>query len=425
MHFTPNSPDEKIQPKDDLAIPLNEIHHTFRRKLFQDMLPLWSSLGVDHIQGGFCESISLDGTVPEVNRRIRVSARQVYVFAESARLGLNPIAATACILHGHHFLSRHSSQHGLIYHNISRDGCLIDLGHDLYDQAFLLLSYASAYRHTGNRDFAHQASISLASIRTMFTHSLGGFVDHTVTLLPLRANPHMHLLEAALAWMAIDNSLDWRFLADELVDLFQTRFFDPHHGVVQETFDANWKAITEGGKCKIEPGHNFEWGWLLMRWQEMTGKDIGGRAQNLISFAETFGYDPSRQVAVNECWSDGSSLDRTARLWPQTERLKAWLAVATCSQGTSAKRQAQARALDAARGLLAYFPSKAPGLWHDVMLEDGTFKTGPAPASSLYHIVCAYSALYDYVGTLHATEDDNAPRSLQTIARDRAVELSA
>jgi mannose/cellobiose epimerase-like protein (N-acyl-D-glucosamine 2-epimerase family) len=392
--------------------------------LFEDILPLWSTIGVDRVRGGFCESIDEDWSVPDVARRVRVSARQLYVFSEAARLGFNPTVASVYIRHAARFLEAHSNEDGFINHRIEPDGSCPEAGHDLYDQAFLLFAWASAYRHLGDTFFRQRALDLLKSVRLRFAHPAGGFIDRTDKPFPLRANPHMHLLEAALAWMEIDRDPAWRRLADEMVALFQAHFFDPMRGVVREMFDANWSVIEEGGRCRIEPGHNFEWAWLLMRWETATGGKAGAAPQAMIDFAEIHGHDPVRHVAINECWDDGLPCDRTARLWPQTERLKAWLAVADASSGIG-RLQAEANALDAARGLLSYLGCQSRGLWHDIMLEDGSFKAGSAPASSLYHIICALAELVRYV---QITEEDGAQAPEETtpaFIASSAMELSA
>jgi mannose-6-phosphate isomerase len=43
----------------------------------------------------------------------------------------------------------------------------------------------------------------------------------------------------------------------------------------------------------------------------------------------------------------------------------------------------------AARALRRYFETSLNGLWYDKMTFDGRLVDEPAPASSLYHIVCA------------------------------------
>jgi mannose/cellobiose epimerase-like protein (N-acyl-D-glucosamine 2-epimerase family) len=393
--------DVDIRSKEEMLFTLDDASSKLLRILFDDIIPLWSTVGTNHSSGGYNESIDSDGNVPQSARRIRVSARQVYAFCEASRLGWSRLAATSCLRHGCDFLSRHSSGDGLIHHSLSSDGEYGDGGHDLYDQAFLLFAYANAFSHLGREADRQRGRDILAALRRRFAHSAGGFIDHTEKPFPLRSNPHMHLLEAALAWVAIDDDPDWRALADEIVALFRGCFFDDATGVVREYFTPDWRAIEEEGRCRIEPGHNYEWAWLLMRWEAVTGSNAGDCAGRMVNFAETYGYDAQRHVAINEFWSDGLPCDQTARLWPQTERLKAWLAIAARSHGLE-RQQAECRALDAAAGLLRYLETGVPGLWHDVMLEDGTFRPAVSPASSFYHIICAMGELSRYVASPHA-----------------------
>lgn len=78
-----------------------------------------------------------------------------------------------------------------------------------------------------------------------------------------------------------------------------------------------------------------------------------------------------------------------ARLWPQTERLKATLLAARLS----GDEHYWSVAADAAASLFPYLDTRVPGLWRDLRLESGEFAEGPAPASSFYHLVGALAAL--------------------------------
>lgn len=391
--------DDIFQPANGSApVPhpaLVEISEKLQKLLLEDILPVWSTVGIDFVQGGFCETIASDWSVPRGSRRVRVTARQVYAFCVGAELGWNRNAAAACARHGGRFLERYSSEAGFLNHVLADDGT-VEGEYDLYDQAFLLLSYAHAYRLLQDCTLIERGKALVQSVRQQFRNPAGGFIDATKRPHPLRSNPHMHLLEAALAWAVVDPSDLWRDLAEELVSLFRTKFFDDDRGFVRELFDSKWQAIEEGERYRVEPGHNFEWAWLLLRWKEITGGDCGEHPYRLIDFAETYGYDNIRRVAVNEVWSDGAPSDSNARLWPQTERLKAWLAVAEL-RDVQARGQAEAHAREAAETLLRYISTGANGLWHDVMTDDGRFKAGASPASSLYHIVCALAELTRYV----------------------------
>ena len=83
--------------------------------------------------------------------------------------------------------------------------------------------------------------------------------------LPLLANPHMHLLEAVQSWALIDADPGWQSMADEIVGLALERLIDPELGVVFERFDGQWRALSEDSDRLLEPGHQFEWAWLLLR----------------------------------------------------------------------------------------------------------------------------------------------------------------
>src|SRR5262245_19768973 len=75
----------------DLAFDSRGIVRTLRQWAVVRALPLWSSAGYDHAQGGFQEYLSPDGTPdPSATRRLRVQARQIYVYAHAAELGWYP-----------------------------------------------------------------------------------------------------------------------------------------------------------------------------------------------------------------------------------------------------------------------------------------------------------------------------------------------
>ena len=108
-------------------------------------------------------------------------------------------------------------------------------------------------------------------------------------------------------------------------------------------------------------------------------------ALKMIDDAEKLGTDFARGVAINALLDDYSVHDAAARLWPQTERIKA----AVLAAETTGDAKYWEMAVSAAVGLLAYLRTPVPGLWRDKYLADETFVEEPAPASSFYHIVLA------------------------------------
>ena len=94
-----------------------------------------------------------------------------------------------------------------------------------------------------------------------------------------------------------------------------------------------------------------------------------------------------RGVVVNALWDDLSVRDPAARLWPQTEHLKAALILGETEA-----------ALEAANALAVYLDTPARGVWRERMRPDGGFLEEPAPATSLYHLYLAVRELTRVAG---------------------------
>ena len=75
----------------------------------------------------------------------------------------------------------------------------------------------------------------------------------------------------------------------------------------------------------IEPGHQFEWAYLLLKSPWAHAETVQRAALRLIAAGER---GVRNGVAVNSLLDDFTVHDPDARLWPQTERLKAALLAA-------------------------------------------------------------------------------------------------
>jgi mannose-1-phosphate guanylyltransferase / mannose-6-phosphate isomerase len=379
---------------------LRHWHDRYADWLVSAALPLWAHAGTDLESGGFQELLGMDGRPVASPRRARVQGRQSYAFAVAGYLGWNgPWADRA--LHGLDYLDRrYRRDSGLFCTEIAADGTVANPAEFLYDQTFALLAAAwigrlmpeRAGRFTG---FARDLFATIAARR----HPQGGFRETGDPAF--LSNPHMHLFEAMLAWFETSGEDAWKIEAEKIAALCLAHFVDAKTMSLHEYFDENWRLLPGDQGRSVEPGHQFEWAWLMMRWARLTGsKDARKIAFRLFEVGQN-GIDPVRNAAMDEMDDSFAVRRARARLWPQTERLKAALILA---EETSGADQAAyiTEATAAAAGLWRYLETPLPGLWRDKLNPDDRFVDGPAPASSLYHIICAIMTLRDTLGKLPA-----------------------
>jgi mannose-6-phosphate isomerase len=349
--------------------------------------PVWWEIGADKVQGGFFEKIALDGTPVEAPRRARVQPRQIYSYAVAGLLGWDGPWKQA-LEHGLDFyLSKYRRPDGFMRTLVASDGSPLDDKVDLYDQAFGLFGLAMASSVLPERaDLPALATSLRDALYATLKHPIAGFEESVPRTLPLLSNPHMHLFEASLAWVEAGGDPQWRAMADEIAELALSKFIDPKSGGLREYYDGDWNPAPGVDGRIIEPGHQFEWAWLLLRWGKLAGRDDAiAAALRMIAIGDGPGVDPARGVAIFALLDDMSVHDDIARLWAQTEQIKAGVLAA---QVTGDARW-WTTAANGAEALTKYFDVPVKGLWRDKLRADGTFVDEAAPASSFYHIVCA------------------------------------
>jgi mannose/cellobiose epimerase-like protein (N-acyl-D-glucosamine 2-epimerase family) len=354
-------------------------------------LPFWSRYGVDHKAGGFYEKLHPTNLKPTIEpRRTRLVARQIYWFAAGGALGWEG-PFEELIDHGFQFLHKYLVEaNGQVRASCAPSGTVVDNHQYLYDVAFVLVALAKLAER--KPDLADPEVLARRIVMRLEPHPLGGYLDAITPELQC-TNPHMHLFEAFLAWASLSNASQefWQQCAAALAQLALERLILPQSGAIPEHFDRHWLPLRQSGFYRIEPGHQFEWSWLLARWAVISGdSSASDAAARLCSFGEAYGVDSNRNVAI-ECISDQYlPCDYTARLWQQTERLKAWHFQAFLT-GSPAAIIYRDKALES---LFHFISESHPGLWSDEMDPSGSFIMQPVKASSGYHIACAIEVLF-------------------------------
>lgn len=366
------------------AIRFDEV----RAWIFGKALPLWAGPGLDRERGGSVETLDFagrDGGKPF--KRTRVQARQVYAFSHGHLMGWEGPGLAAAD-HCWRFMQANARRDdGAWMRLLGPAGGQLDPAADAYDTAFAL--YALAWRlKCGDGDAMAEAHATMDTLDELMAvgPGLGWFAAEDDPTRQL--NPHMHLLEAFVALAEAGGEARFADLAGDVQRLFRDRMFEPGTGALAESYDADWSPM-RGPTRQVWPGHLYEWCWLLHEARRVTGLDLTGEAAALYDLAEKRGLDADTRLADDALAGDELVPSRSFRIWPQTEALKAQLAMFE-HQG----RDTRARIAEVTDQLLdRYLAVEPAGAWCDRFGPGFQPIAKDIPASILYHVLLAFSEL--------------------------------
>ncbi|ESZ27504.1 MULTISPECIES: mannose-1-phosphate guanylyltransferase/mannose-6-phosphate isomerase [unclassified Mesorhizobium] len=382
----------RFTPAHDRVIESGAWRRRVHHWLFEETLPLWSTSGVDERHGGFHEALGFDGEALFKPKRMRTTARQVYAFAVAKARGWDG-PADRLISHGIAFMAgKGRTDRGGWVRTLNVDGSVADPTEDAYDHSCVLLALAHAHM-CGDPDALRLGQETFVFLDAHLEDSrMTGFLETSDGEGERRSNPHMHLLEAFLAWYEATGDRTYLRRAARIIDLFRSHFFDAESWTLGEYFDAGWKPAAGEKGTWTEPGHHFEWASLLTDFVARSGQgELSNFARKLYASAIANGLNRATGLAYGAVSRQGLPLDLVSRSWPQAEAIKAAIAL-DGSGGPDLKPEIEARV----GRLFRWHIDPAPlGLWIDRIDERGRSLASDVPASIFYHLVCALTQYLD------------------------------
>jgi mannose-6-phosphate isomerase len=346
------------------------------------VLALWSEHGVDREAGGFFNRLTPDlRPAADLDKRLLVQTRQIWVFS---RASAEDSAWLDTAREGYAFLAHYRDlDRGGWYKTTTRDGQPLDTTKDTYAHAFVILALVAYHRASGEAEPLALARETLDTVLSRLADpKRGGYLerasaDWQLDTGPRRQNPHMHLLEALLALHEASGDARALGLAEELVELLRRFWLDPDGGFLREHFAPDWSPAPGEPGRRLEPGHHFEWTWLLHEYARVSGGSLPAEAERLFAFARRHGVDDQHGGVYDAVSPDGAVLDSGKRLWPQTEYLRA-LSVCEPRDLESALERTMDRYVD-----------PATQAWREQADRQGRITSTHLNATSVYHVVGA------------------------------------
>jgi mannose/cellobiose epimerase-like protein (N-acyl-D-glucosamine 2-epimerase family) len=353
----------------------------YRDWIVTTALPFWAEAGFDRAAGRFHERLDASCKPVAMAHRSMVQARQIYVFAHAAQLGWHDggaLAEQAMAALIRDYCVQDAGRASFAF-SIHPDGRVASDIRDAYAHAFALFALAWVYRLNGDTALLALADRVIRFIDTdLADPEQGGLFDaYPVATQDKRQNPHMHLLEAYLFLEQAAPGRGYLERAGGLVRLFRDRMY--RGGILPEYFERDWSPLRDATRAGVwEPGHHFEWVWLLNEYGRLSGKTVEPWKQALDASARASGFSGDGLI-VDEMDASGTVVKPSHRIWPHTEAIKAAMA-----SGDAALAERMGRAL-----FDHFLDRPFAGGWIDHIGADHAPLVDYVPASTFYHLFLA------------------------------------
>ncbi|MBL0935124.1 MAG: AGE family epimerase/isomerase [Rhizobiaceae bacterium] len=379
------------------------IHAVDAGSFATSFVPRWLEFARDAVHGGVFDRLDMEGRpVAGDPKTTLVLARVAFTLAHlHLATGDTRLLDAAREVHG--FLDRHlRDEDGGYRFSVARDGSRLagpaSRLRRSYDQSFVLLALVTLRKAAPDAVDPARIDDCWRFISTRLTDPSDGslFEDDVMAAAgarpgDLRAqNPHMHMFEALLQAFEMTGEPVWLDRARPMLELARRHFIDPETGAVREFVGYDLKPFDGVEGERREPGHQYEWAWLLHRFADLSGEeDVRKLALPMTAFAERHGLRSAGAMAgvpFDALGADGWVSEDTHLLWPLTEagKLSAALYLATGDEAHAVR----ARDLAAIMFARYFAPAAQSGrpVWFNRLDGEGRPVWAEALSRLLYHV---------------------------------------
>ena len=371
---------------------LSKLREETRKEVLFNILPYWSSSGLDDVNGGFIgradsqnNKIWDAGKGAILNTRILWSFSACYKrFKDEAYLSL---AQRAYDYLTEYFLD---AEHGGVYWMLDANGKPLDDRKHVYAQSFAIYALSEFYGATGDHKALGTARELFDLIETQCAdHELRGYLEGFDRIwkpaedgrlsdldryAPKSTNSHLHILEA---YTNLYRYSPGSFLASRLSNLchlFLDKMIMPDQPFMTEFFERDWTRLSRD----ISYGHDIEAVWLLIDAAEVLGDNalLDSLLDRLIPIAWSVlqtGIDADGGVTNRGTLEQIN--DYQKHWWQQAEAMVGFLAAYRFTE-ESVFLQAANKVWDFIK---TYIVDQKYGGWRETVQRDGR----PVPADKI------------------------------------------
>lgn len=300
---------------------------------WNEFTPQWLTQVQDGADGVFDALDAEAKPDPAATKSILAQARTLFTVSHIALLSGDPVMIDAANKLAA-FLPKFCKARGLYRCAIAPDGTPTGKPADevarSYDQTFVILGLVTWNQLSPSDDTLALVDDCWDALQTTLTDPATGLLrNNDMGTDPNPAqNPHMHLYEACLQSYRMTKNATWLDRAADLRITGLKHFFDEGTGSLAEFITPDLSPLDGVDGQRREVGHQCEWAWLLLEEAELADLPaLKTVAHRLLAYADSCGFSdqaPLQGAAYDAVLADGSLLEDSALLWPQTEAIKAF-----------------------------------------------------------------------------------------------------
>jgi mannose-6-phosphate isomerase len=365
-----------------------------------DFVPRWLKVACDPVCGGIVERLDADGQpVSGEPKTTLVQARTVFALVHLYLVTRDPVLLEAARqVHG--FLDAHLLDPDGGYRvAVHADGGPRDEENchrrRSYDQSFVLLALVTLARADPGAVATGRIEALWRFVERLTEPATGAlYADDRMAMAGARPgevraqNPQMHMLEAVLQAYEMTGDLVWMRRAGRYVALARHYFIDRATGAVREFVAHDLTPLEGRSGARREPGHQYEWAWLLHRFADLGGDaSVRTDADRMVAFADVHGLrcdgGPLYGAPFDALDADGRVIETSHLLWPLTEAGKL-----VARQYRDTRSEYEARRIRALERLIfgRFFAESSP-CWVNQLDGNGLTLWPEALSRLIYHVV--------------------------------------
>jgi mannobiose 2-epimerase len=338
----------------DRLVPLVK---EIQQHLFNELVPFWTTHGVDKEYGGFLTYLDKHGKpTGETDKTLVCQTRMIYSAASAHRNDLGGGKFLEDARQGFEFLTNYfwDEEHTGWYWVCAQDGTPINPSKLTYGHSFAIYAL-SEYAMASGDDRALEMAVETHRTLTALAADgdNGGFLEFLEQdWTPKKPgvyggdrkslDVHMHLMEAFTNLYEATGEKRYKEDAEYVIDLLFEHMIHPEFGTGIAQFALDWTPLRAiifrdvwGSDRDVEDdegrpldntsfGHNVEFGWLLKHSVDILGLDpqeYTPRIRKLYDHCVSHGIDWERGGVYCEGGHDGPARERNKEFWQQAETM--------------------------------------------------------------------------------------------------------